>query len=392
MERSRSNEVTTAKKLPFMEVRRWTEHLCAPLTTEDYIPQPVDFVSPTKWHLAHSTWFFEEFVLKQFVADYKPYDPDFGFLFNSYYNTVGERTRRGNRGDITRPGVEQVYAYRRHVNEHMEQYLAGNPDPSAVEFAQLGLNHEQQHQELLMTDLKYTLSLNPTNPVYGADSNFLADHNAEAGWLKIEEGVYPVGFNSDGFCYDNELGRHNVFLHEFEISKALVTNGEFLEFLNDGGYGNFKHWHDDAWAWVNENDVQHPLYWEKKNGQWFQFTFAGLKPLDPDAILGHISYYEAAAFAQWKGMRLPTEFEWEVAAPHLKWGLRWEHTNSAYLPYPGFTIAPGAVGEYNGKFMVNQMVLRGGSVVTAPGHSRITYRNFFHPHLQWQYSGIRLAR
>ncbi len=392
MERSRSNEVTTAKKLPFMEVRRWTEHLCAPLTTEDYIPQPVDFVSPTKWHLAHSTWFFEEFVLKQFVADYKPYDPDFGFLFNSYYNTVGERTRRGNRGDITRPGVEQVYAYRRHVNEHMEQYLAGNPDPSAVEFAQLGLNHEQQHQELLMTDLKYTLSLNPTNPVYGADSNFLADHNAEAGWLKIEEGVYPVGFNSDGFCYDNELGRHNVFLHEFEISKALVTNGEFLEFLNDGGYGNFKHWHDDAWAWVNENDVQHPLYWEKKNGQWFQFTFAGLKPLDPDAILGHISYYEAAAFAQWKGMRLPTEFEWEVAAPHLKWGLRWEHTNSAYLPYPGFTIAPGAVGEYNGKFMVNRMVLRGGSVVTAPGHSRITYRNFFHPHLQWQYSGIRLAR
>lgn len=392
MERSRSNGVIAENLFPYAGIRQRTEDLCNPLKTEDYIPQPAEFVSPAKWHLAHTTWFFEEFVLKRFVAGYKPFHPDFGFLFNSYYNTVGKRSLRGNRGDMTRPGVEEVYAYRKYVNEHMQALLFDIHDPLVLELTELGLNHEQQHQELLMTDLKYTLSCNPTFPVYKAESNLVGDYNKREGWLKVDEGIYPIGFEGNGFCYDNELGRHKVFLHDFEICQALVTNGEFLEFIEGGGYRNFKHWLDDAWAWVNENDVQHPQYWVKTGGEWYQYTLAGLKPLDPDAVLSHISYYEAAAFAQWKGMRLPTEFEWEVAAPKLQWGLRWEHTNSAYLPYPGFAIAPGAVGEYNGKFMVNQMVLRGASVVTSPGHSRITYRNFFHPHLQWQYSGIRLAK
>lgn len=376
----------------FTSVRQRTEDLCAPLTVEDYIPQPTLFVSPPKWHLAHTSWFFEEFVLSKFVPGYQRFHPDFAFLFNSYYNTIGQRTLRGNRGDITRPGVQEVYDYRHHVTQAVEAYLNGDPHSDALTLLELGINHEQQHQELLMTDLKYTLSLNPTYPVYAKNANELADENCEEGWLDIPEGLCEIGYRGDGFCYDNELTVHQQYLHGAQLSKALVTNAEFLEFMEDGGYQNFKLWHDEGWAWVTQHNISHPLYWEKKDGVWHQFTLAGLQPVNGNEILGHISHYEAFAFAQWKGMRLPTEFEWEAMAPQIKWGLRWEHTSSAYQPYPGFKTLPGAAGEYNGKFMINQMVLRGASVATAPGHSRITYRNFFHPNLRWQYAGIRLAR
>lgn len=376
----------------FETIRKRTEDLCAPLELADYIPQPVAFVSPVKWHLAHSSWFFEEFVLTKSLKDYRLFDPDFGYLFNSYYNTIGERVGRAQRGNITRPSVEKVYEYRHYVTKHVLQLLNQNPEKEVLELIMLGLNHEQQHQELLMTDLKYTLSVNPTYPVYDKNSNLLADYNGDSGWLQVKGGVHSVGFEGAGFSFDNERARHKVYLEDFEIACSLVTNAEYLKFMDDGGYDDFRHWYDDAWSWVQEHKIHHPLYWRKIEGKWYQFTMAGLQPLDAKAVLGHVSFYEASAFAHWKGLRLPTEFEWEVAAPNLKWGLRWEHTNSAYLPYPKFEIPPGAVGEYNGKFMVNQMVLRGGSVVTAPEHSRITYRNFFHPHLQWQYSGIRLAR
>ena len=375
----------------FLTVRARTEEICAPLKIEDYVPQPVVFASPPKWHLAHTTWFFEAFILEKYLDGYSVYDKDFSFLFNSYYNTVGERTFRADRGNITRPSVEEVFAYRKYVDEAMMKLLqSGDNDFEKVLL--IGLNHEQQHQELLITDLKYTLGHNPLFPVYDADTDLTNSTNEASGFVKIEEGVFEIGHHGDEFCFDNELGRHKVYIHEFEISNSLVTNGEFIEFIEAGGYSSFQYWLDEGWAWVNENGIESPLYWYKINGEWHHYTLAGLKKVDPNKVLAHISFYEASAFALWKGMRLPTEFEWEVAADKLDWGVRWEWTNSAYLPYPNFKIASGALGEYNGKFMVNQMVLRGGSTATAEGHSRKTYRNFFHPHYQWQYTGIRLAK
>lgn len=375
----------------YTEVRNRTTELCVYLETEDYIPQPVPFASPPKWHLAHSTWFFEEMILKKFNANYKEFDAKFGFLFNSYYNFVGERTFRANRGNITRPGVEEVYAYRKYVDSFICDLLTENSEPELTQLIELGLNHEQQHQELLVTDMKYMFGHNPIFPCYHSEMNLLADHNKDPGWLKIEDGLHTIGSDGNGFSFDNEHGQHTVFVHEFEISKALVTNAEYVKFIEDGGYERFDLWLDEGWSWVQENEISSPLYWHKINEKWFYYTLAGLIELDPDAIVCHVSYYEANAFASWKGMRLPTEFEWEIAADLINWGKRWEWTNSAYLPYPKFKIAAGAVGEYNGKFMINQMVLRGGSVATAKNHSRKTYRNFFHPHYQWQYSGIRLA-
>ncbi len=376
----------------YLEVRKRTEELCAPLQVEDYVPQPVPFASPPKWHLAHSTWFFEEMILKPNLEGYQEFHPDFGFLFNSYYNTIGERTFRADRGNITRPGVSEVYQYRAYVDKAMERLLQQELSPVIMELIELGLNHEQQHQELVITDLKYTLGHNPIFPVYDEQFNLLGDSNHSHGWLSMEEGVYEIGHEGASFCFDNELNRHRVYLHAYEISHALVTNGEYLEFMEAGGYSRFDCWLDEGWSWVNENQVTAPLYWHKIQDKWYHFTLAGLKEVDPDGILGHVSYYEAQAYASWRGFRLPTEFEWEAASEALDWGKRWEWTNSAYLPYPGFKTAAGAVGEYNGKFMINQMVLRGASVATAPGHSRKTYRNFFHPHFQWQYSGIRLAK
>ncbi|MEO6830751.1 MAG: ergothioneine biosynthesis protein EgtB [Chitinophagaceae bacterium] len=378
----------------FLAVRNHSCELCKPLQIEDYIPQAIVYASPPKWHLAHTTWFFEEMILKHFLKGYQVFNPEFSFLFNSYYNTIGARTKREDRGSITRPGVEEVYAYRKFVDEAMTRLLTGNISEELLNLVTIGLNHEQQHQELLITDLKYTLSLNPISPVYRADFNLVGDKNIASSnaWIDVPEGLYEIGFSGEGFCFDNELGCHKVFLPSFQISNHLITNGEYLEFMKAGGYKNFRFWLDEGWAWVCDNEISSPLYWKKVDGQWFYYTLSGLKPIDKEAILCHISFYEAAAFAAWRGCRLPTEFEWEIAAQNFDWGKRWEWTYSAYLPYPGFKIAEGALGEYNGKFMVSQMVLRGASVVTPLAHSRATYRNFFHPHFQWQFSGIRLAK
>lgn len=400
----------------YNNVRSYTEELCRPLEIEDYIPQPIVDVSPPRWNIAHTTWFFEEMILKKFVPGYKVFDENFGFLFNSYYNSIGKRTARDHRGDLCRPTVKQVFEYRRYIDEKMNELLsdtgrnagvselasaqnastAANGRVSARDVASLtilGLNHEQQHQELLLTDLKYTFSLNPLFPVYRDD--FAIEEKLDSttkGFIRVEGGIYEIGYDGDGFCFDNELARHKVYLNDFAMDKRLVTNLEFLEFIQDGGYRDHTLWHSDGWDWINQNDIAAPLYWHQRDGDWFHFTLAGLRPLPLNAPVCHISFYEAAAFAEWREMRLPTEFEWEVAADKFDWGLRWEWTNSAFLPYPGFKKAFGPVGEYNGKFMINQMVLRGASVATPDGHSRNTYRNFFPPHLRWQFMGLRLAK
>ena len=397
---SRENDLATF----YSSVRSYTESLCEPLEIEDYIPQPVVDVSPPKWNIAHTTWFFEEMILKKFAPDYRVFDEQFGFLFNSYYNSIGDRTARDHRGALSRPTVKQVFEYRKYVDEKMMDLLTApvgttehtehtDPRESACrDLVILGLNHEQQHQELFLTDLKYTFSLNPLFPVYREGFSPVDKKETGAGeFLEVEGGEYKIGFRGDGFCFDNELAPHTVRLGEFAIRDSLVTNREFMEFIDDGGYRDFRLWHSEGWDWVNQNQIASPLYWHDRNGEWFNYTLGGLQKVVPDAPVCHVSYYEASAFAEWKGNRLPTEFEWEAASDKFDWGLRWEWTNSAYLPYPGFLKADGAVGEYNGKFMINQMVLRGASVMTPPGHSRKTYRNFFHPHLRWQFTGIRLA-
>src|SRR5688572_2800638 len=377
----------------FSSVRAYTEKLCEPLETEDYVPQPIVDVSPVKWNIAHTTWFFEEMVLKKFIPGYQEFDPNFGFLFNSYYNSIGDRIARDHRGDLSRPTVGRVFEYRKYVDEKMREILSERPSDDLGALVVLGLNHEQQHQELLLTDLKYTFSLNPLFPVYREDFApvEIADSTSDE-LVDIQEGVYEIGHEGQGFCFDNELARHRVFLENFSIRSRLVTNSEYLEFIEDGGYRNPVLWHSDGWDWVNANRIERPLYWIERDGELLNYTLAGLRKLWPDAPVSHISFYEAAAFAEWKSMRLPTEFEWETANEKFNWGQRWEWTNSAYLPYPGFKRSAGAVGEYNGKFMINQMVLRGASIITPLGHSRPTYRNFFQPHLRWQFTGIRLAR
>ncbi|MCA1625413.1 MAG: ergothioneine biosynthesis protein EgtB [Acidobacteria bacterium] len=377
-------------------VRNYTEEICEPLETEDYIPQPVVDVSPPKWNIAHTTWFFEEMILKKFAENYQEFNPNFGYLFNSYYNSVGERTLRQNRGDLSRPTVKEVYQYRNYVDKKMGEFLRQDLSNEVRDLIVLGLNHEQQHQELLITDIKYTFGCNPLFPVYKKDFALVEKGETENyeknEYVNVSAGRYEIGFNGDGFHFDNEQGRHTVYLQDFEISKNLVTNGEFLEFIEDGGYENFNLWHSEGLDWVKQNQIKSPLYWQKHDGEWFQFTLGGLRKLKPENAVCHISYYEATAFAEWKSLRLPTEFEWETASDLFNWGLRWEWTNSAYLPYPNFKKPAGAVGEYNGKFMINQMVLRGSSVATPLKHSRKTYRNFFHPHLRWQFTGIRLAK
>ncbi|MBJ7881777.1 ergothioneine biosynthesis protein EgtB [Gelidibacter salicanalis] len=375
----------------YIEVRERSVLLCENLQIEDYTPQSAVFTSPPKWHIAHVTWFFEEMILKKHVPNYKVFNADFGFLFNSYYNSIGERIERHHRGLLTRPKIESVYEFRAFVDQAMIDLLESDHHDDVKALTILGINHEQQHQELLLTDIKYTLSKNPLYPKL-FDSNLVRHYNSNNDWMAVEAGVYNIGHSSDAFSFDNELGVHRVFLESFEISKGLVTCGEYLEFINDGGYEKPEYWLDDAWYWIKDNGIKQPLYWKNIENNWFQYTLSGLEPIDENSILTHISFYEAAVFAQWKGLRLPTEFEWEVASKDLDWGTHWEWTNSAYLPYPKFKTAEGAVGEYNGKFMINQMVLRGASSVTAPGHSRYTYRNFFHPQYQWQFSGIRLAK
>lgn len=377
----------------YKSVRAYTEQLCAPLLPEDYVVQAAEFASPAKWQLAHTSWFFETFILKIYQKGYTLFSPDFAYLFNSYYNNEGERVLRANRGSLSRPTTDEVYAYRAYVDDAMARLLSTPLSRELKHLVLIGLHHEQQHQELILTDLKYMLGQNPLYPAYNPATQLL-DHeeNLETGLIPIEEGIYTIGHQTDGFCFDNELGVHKVYVHAFEIEKGLVTNGEYIEFIEAGGYSDFNLWLDEGWQWIQQHQVRAPLYWQKKNGDWHQFTLQGLQQVSPHHIVKHINFYEAAAFAEWKGMRLPTEFEWEVAADTIPWGQRWEWTNSAYLPYPNFKKQEGGIGEYNGKFMVNQMVLRGASIATSHNHSRKTYRNFFHPREQWQFTGIRLAK
>lgn len=400
----------------FQAVRQASEKICRPLQKEDYVVQPVVDVSPPKWHLGHVTWFWETFVLQPYKVDYRVFHPEYNYVFNSYYETIGARVIRTDRGNLSRPSVDDIYSYRIYVDQQMMDLLASPPADLPEELILLGLNHEQQHQELLWTDIKYILGHNPLFPAYSPDfaidaipSAAAAVHKAPAvvagitlpgeersgavsgTMLSVPAGMYDIGYAGNGFCFDNELSRHRVYLSDYQIAASLTTNVEYIAFIEAGGYSNFIYWHAEGWDWVNRNSVVAPLYWHLVDGAWHQYTLGGLKRVVLDEPVTHISYYEAAAFAAWKGLRLPTEFEWEAASAQFSWGQRWEWTGSAYLAYPGFTRAAGAIGEYNGKFMINQMVLRGASVATPEGHSRESYRNFFQPYLRWQYTGIRLA-
>lgn len=388
----------------YRDIRATSEALCAPLAVEDHVPQPVAHVSPPKWHLAHTTWFFEAFVLPRLAPEQAPWHPLYSYLFNSYYETVGQRVQRQQRGALSRPTVDEILAYRRHIDECMMGWLARELDEPVSALIELGLQHEQQHQELLLTDIKAILGGNPLRPAYAhgrvatwdmAREHVPAPTATSQRWLDIEGGLHKIGHNGQGFAFDNEGARHDQHLRPFQIQQGLVSNGDYLRFMADQGYQRHELWHAEGWDWLQAEDIEAPLYWSHDDQVptgWSHYTLRGPQPLSPDAPVTHLSYYEAHAFAQWAGCRLPTEFEWEAAQSQLTWGQRWEWTASAYLPYPGFQKAAGAVGEYNGKFMVNQMVLRGSSFATPPGHARTTYRNFYHPPLRWQYTGLRLAR
>ena len=377
----------------FKDTRAQTESICAPLEIEDYVVQPIEDVSPPKWHLGHTTWFFEEFILKKYQKEYEVFDEHSAFVFNSYYESVGEKVIRTDRGNLSRPTVAWIYKYRTHVTKAITNFFEKSDSFSdeILNVMEIGCHHEKQHQELLLTDIKYILGNNPLLPKYSEFEENPVEIIQQK-WIPIPEGIYEIGHKGDSFFYDNEIGMHKVFLNRFEISNKLVTNSEFLEFMEAGGYKDVLLWHAEAWDWINKNNVNAPSYWHKIDNKWHQYTLEGLKPLNLNAPLAHISYYEAFAYSQWKGLRLPTEFEWEVAQSKFEWGSRWEWTESAYSPYPNYKKADGALGEYNGKFMVNQKVLRGGSVATSEKHTRPTYRNFFHPHLKWQFTGVRLAK
>ena len=375
----------------YFTVRKYTEFICEPLVIEDYVVQPVPDVSPPKWHLAHTTWFFEEMILAKYLKGYQRFHPRYAFLFNSYYDSVGERVLRPDRGNMSRPTVDEIHEYRAHVDQNMIRLLSDIPE-EAIALLEVGMHHEQQHQELLYTDIKFILGHNPLYPIYHVDFQETPQHEKDHGFLEMAGGLYAIGHTGKTFSYDHERPAHQINLNEFSIRKSLVTNEEYLEFIEGGGYKEPAHWLSDGWAWLNDNGIQKPLYWLHAQGIWYRYAMSGLEKLKPEEPVTHVSFYEAAAFAEWKGMRLPTEFEWEAAASHFNWGLRWEHTHSAFLPYPGYRKPDGAMGEYNAKFMVNTMVCRGGSVVTPVNHSRLTYRNFFYPHLQWQFNGIRLCK
>lgn len=432
---SGSREALAAR---FKDVRGLTEKLCAPLSAEDMQIQSMPDVSPTKWHIAHITWFFETFVLKPFDTGYREFHPDYNYLFNSYYEAVGPRHERPHRGLLSRPPVEDVMAYRAHVDAAVTALIEnarGNVWQEICGLIALGLHHEQQHQELLLMDIKHVLSCNPMHPAYDDSLPNGAGETEPLGWHDFEGGLVEIGHDVDGqksekrvFAYDNEGPRHKTWLEPYRLASRLVTNGEYRDFIEDGGYRTAGHWLADGWGTVQEKGWTAPLYWrapsdERRHGDWHEFTLGGLRKLDPAAPVTHLSLYEADAYAGWAGKRLPTEAEWEHAAatslngndpedganllqtgrlhpapakpangaPAQLIGDCWEFTSSHYGAYPGFSAPDGAVGEYNGKFMSGQMVLRGGCAVTPPGHVRRTYRNFFYPHMRWMFGGVRLA-
>ena len=385
----------------YCRVRDLTERLAAPLSAEDQTVQSMPDVSPTKWHRAHTTWFFETFLLGPHDAGYRLFDESYGFLFNSYYEAVGPRHWRPHRGLITRPGITEVAEYRRYVDAAMLGLLRRGLDDEVVALAELGLHHEQQHQELALMDVKHVLAQNPLQPAYGELPWQGAPAVADASvWSAHEGGVVQVGYEGTGFAFDNEGPRHEALLHPFEIAGSLVTAGEWLEFIADGGYRRPELWMSDGWYAVQANQWTAPEYWSQRDGEWHVFTHAGEHPLDPATPVQHVSWYEADAYARWAGARLPLETEWEVIAPEAAeeiggsgwYGRVWQWTASPYTAYPGFRPSTGAVGEYNGKFMVNQQVLRGSASVTPPGHARRTYRNFFPAAARWAFAGVRLAR
>jgi ergothioneine biosynthesis protein EgtB len=378
----------------YSSVRQHSLQICESLEAEDFSCQPELYVSPPKWHLAHTTWFFEKFVLEKVLKNYQPYDPSFAYLFNSYYETAGDHLPRNKRGALTRPTIDAIREYRRYVDEQMETMERGWMDDDVRQLIITGLNHEQQHQELLLMDIKFILGTNPLYPscLAGLCLNEMSAVPQRLPSITIDEGIYLIGHGTKEFAFDNESPRHRVHLDAFGLESDLVTNGEYLDFILDNGYKRVDLWLSDGWQWVNESRIRAPLYWHFVDGIWCCYDFDGLRPVDVNLPVMHVSQYEANAFARWKGMRLPTEFEWEAASPFIEWGTAWEHTASAYLPYPGYQRPEGTIGEYNAKFMSNQMVLRGASIATPPGHQRLTYRNFFTPDMRWQFSGIRLAK
>jgi ergothioneine biosynthesis protein EgtB len=414
-----SHESWQALITQYRSVRRLSQELCAPLALDDYQIQTIPEVSPPKWHLAHVTWFFETFLLKPFLADYHPFHPRFEYLFNSYYETVGQFHPRRHRGLLSRPTLEEVYQYRAHVDSQMEVLLESSAEDQLLELAfriTLGLHHEQQHQELLLMDIKHNFAVNPLRPSYHELPAATASGPRRVQWHEQPGGLFEIGHGRDSFAYDNETPRHPVYLGDYSLASSLVTNGEYLEFMEAGGYQQARYWLADGWNWVNTQGRFAPLYWERIDGWWWQMTLGGMRPVNDREALCHVTYYEADAFARWSGKRLPTEAELEAATcqmplqgnfmesrlfhpsvsePHEggQWfGDLWEWTQSPYVAYPGFRPLYGSLGEYNGKFMCNQMVMRGGSCVTPQSHMRVTYRNFFYPHDCWQFSGFRLAK
>jgi ergothioneine biosynthesis protein EgtB len=414
----------------YAAVRQFSRELCKTLEPEDCCIQSMPDVSPTRWHLAHTTWFFETFILAH-QPGYQPCQAEYSFLFNSYYNAIGQQFPRARRGLLSRPTVSQVFEYRREIDEQMMQLLTEanlESQPSLRQRVELGLHHEQQHQELMLTDIKHVLSCNPLYPTYRTGI-FQPVNAPTQSWIDFEEGLYKIGYEGTNFAYDNEQPRHRTFLEAFQINNRLVTCGEYLDFIADGGYQRPELWLSQGWAHSKEHGWQAPLYWHKIDDQWHEFTLAGLRPLNPQSPVCHLSYFEADAFARWTDARLPTEAEWEIASnslpidgnwadtllasgsalhptpmpvdtpmptetahPSEMFGCVWQWTASPYTAYPGYRPAAGALGEYNGKFMCNQSVLRGGSCATPSGHIRRTYRNFFPPEARWQFSGLRLAK
>jgi ergothioneine biosynthesis protein EgtB len=380
----------------FAEVRNASVALAAPLSDEDCAAQSMPDASPVKWHLAHTTWFFETFLLEQFEPDFKPFDPAFRMLFNSYYNSVGEKFARPQRGLLTRPSRGEVLAYRGNVDARIQALLARDMPVEFHELVTLGLQHEQQHQELILTDVLHLLSINPLHPAYRADMPE-PEIAPPLRWHGFEGGIVTIGHPGGDFCFDNETPRHRQFLEPYQLASRLVTNGEYREFIEDGGYNEPSFWLSEGWECLRTQQLAQPIYWHRTPRGWHEFTPRGLVALQDDAPVLHLSYFEASAYAHWANARLPTEAEWEHAALHGEglaqmFGTAWQWTSSAYAPYPGFAAQAGAIGEYNGKFMVNQYVLRGSSLATPSGHSRASYRNFFPASARWQFSGIRLAR